>query len=280
MLKLLVTIVTLKMLKSQDNLPDRAYEKINLSAPYNYTDTEALIARFNYTGEDLYELSLSKYKIAGAFKAEIEQEQRMALRPNATDLLEADEFTQQAFSSNFKVGNCLRRGMTWRAISAFANYTVGEVGCGDCDPINGDTQCWTKRPLLCLYKANMPRLNMTVTEEDRYYHGWSGAYMAPTKPVRGCYIQSKWHGDWICSQELGVGWQMADFSDGRYEEVVQEEKAAEGGEKENVVGVVPFEQLTGQGGFNFYGLGDKEGKLNYSRFWTSIGKTQANCWDK
>lgn len=240
----------------------------DLSAPYNYTSPQKLIAQFNYTGEDLYSLSTPKTEIANSLYLSQEKMARNNLRPNATDLYHADEQTQIAFSAPFKGSACASHGTTFRAISTFANYTLGQVGCDGCDPYNGDSQCWQSKPLLCFYSANMPRLNMTeFGHEERYYNGWSGGLLELTKPVRGCYIRSQWHGDWLCRQEKGEGWRMANFNEGRYTDNLSERK------------VVEFGELGEKGGFNFFAMGDKEGKLNYGRYWVVVEKTKGNCWD-
>lgn len=279
----LVFLTILKTISSQDmKFPSYSYRPAHshsstnriasvpdLSAPYNYTTPHKLVAQFNYTGEDLYSLSTSKMQIANSIYLTQEKMARENLRPNATDLYHADEQTQVAFSTAFKGTSCGRRGTTFRAISAFANYTLGRVGCDGCNPYQGDSQCWQAKPVLCFYSANMPRLNMTeFTHEQRYYNGWSGGLLELTKPVRGCYIRSKWHGDWLCEQEKGEGWRMAGFDEGRYSDQEVNEK------------VVDFGQLKEKGGFNYYAMGDKEGKLNYGRYWISVDKTKGNCWDK
>ncbi len=86
------------------------------------------------------------------------------------------------------------------------------------------------------------------------------------KFILGIELSSYETANEICSSELGEGYRMAEFHDGRY-----------------VIGMgldmyygATWPSSTSRGGWAFYAYGDE---LPETRFWLYINDQMANCWN-
>ncbi len=134
-----------------------------------------------------------------------------------------------------------RSGLTWKKYLDRSTTDLPFVGCAKCNAYQGDTSCSTKLPILCLKKEGLPKPSGLVTD---YYKGWTGGHIGLTKPVGGNELTGISDANLLCEQELGSGYQMAEFHDGG-------------------------------GGWGYYGYGNVD---DNSRFWTYINGQDANCW--
>jgi hypothetical protein len=108
-----------------------------------------------------------------------------------------------------------RKGMTWKLVASNVSTGTIAVGCAaSCDAYQGDTECTTALPLLCIKKAGagfpLP-LPASVDNSNAYYR-WSGGVVGTTKaavpPATLAAANS------LCIQEFGAGWRVAEFHDG------------------------------------------------------------------
>lgn len=142
---------------------------------------------------------------------------------------------------------CQQRGMTWAWKSRVND--VDSVGSdATTNAYAGDTTCNVSLPILCIRKASIPKPGYVSTG---FYNGWSGGYIALTHAHLGYDLGSQEQGNSICVQELGSGWQMAEFHDGAWGN-------------------------GGSGGWNFQAFG---AATNQQRFWAAIIDQAANCWN-
>lgn len=94
-----------------------------------------------------------------------------------------------------------KKGLTWRAAQTNCKLDITQVSCSGgygpkCNPYQGDTICYLRRPILCLKKANVPRPNYSyppcsscaMSSYPQFYNGWSEGFLKTTRPVRGCTI--------------------------------------------------------------------------------------------
>ena len=167
-----------------------------------------------------------------------------------------------------------KRGLTWLLASHDCANGMDNVSCAGCNPYSGDTICAAVLPILCIYKAKMPRPGYAVTcsahaMPKEFYCGWSGAYLKVSRPVRGCTIASKADADKRCQNEFGSCWQMASHGDGYYMP----------GMNLTVGAHCAWNWSTAlSGGWAFYGFGNI-GATTQSRFWTYINNQPGNCWN-
>jgi hypothetical protein len=174
-----------------------------------------------------------------------------------------------------------RWGLTWGKVSEDKRRRTVLVSChglprpegGDCDAYMGDTPCGTQLPVLCLKRDGAPRPNYAVVGRHQampreYYQGWAGGKVALTHPVPGFELGSRAAADALCAAELGEGYRMAEFHDGRYVEGMSH-KAYHGK-------TWPPEAELHSGGWAFHAYGSVAGR---TRFWVRISDQPANCWD-
>ena len=168
---------------------------------------------------------------------------------------------------------CLNHGLTWVVRNHFCESGLNFVGCSWCNPYKGDTWCWNEKPLLCIHKANDVRPDYPITGPGyampvEFYHGWSGGHIKATDPIRGCFIFSKKHADWICRRNFGNKWEMASHGDGKF-------MVGMGGS--NLAYSDWNWSATYDGGWNFYAYGNFE--ADDTRYWTYIHDQPGNCWN-
>lgn len=136
---------------------------------------------------------------------------------------------------------CPKPGMTWRWVSRTADVdTVGSDGITN--PYTGDTSCETELPILCIRKVGAGQPYYITSS---FYSGWTGGYISMTRAHSGFQLWSPEAADSICANELGAGWEMAEFHDGN-------------------------------GGWNFQAFG---AATHIQRFWVMINDQPANCWN-
>ena len=114
---------------------------------------------------------------------------------------------------------------------------------GSCNPYHGDTSCSVRLPLLC-FKSDGSAPPEGVIRQD-LSGGWAGGQVAVTPPIAGTALTSAESADAFCSSELGTGWRMAEFHDGKR-------------------------------GWGFVARGHIR---STSRFWVRINDQSGNCWD-
>ena len=166
---------------------------------------------------------------------------------------------------------CMRDGLTFASTkSALGN--LRRLGCAGCWPYSGDTWCWYHRPILCIKKKKSARPPYDVPNPASlhdFYNGWSGGQVRVTTPVRGCFIFSKIHADFICRIHFGLGWRMASFHDGFYMDGMDGSYLSGGSWSWSSVN---------QGGWNFWAYSTLPVSKK-RRYWTYISDQTGNCWD-
>lgn len=134
-----------------------------------------------------------------------------------------------------------RRGLTW-----VLKKKDGDLSCvGIHDSSNaykGDTPCTASLPILAIKRKKLPKPENLVIESE--YYQWSGGVIALTKPVEGTRLTSLGEAIRIIQEQLGPGWEMAEFHDGW--------------------------------GWNFWAYGDIAPDQH---FWVFINDQPANPWD-
>jgi len=113
-----------------------------------------------------------------------------------------------------------------------------------CNPYKGDTSCRTVLPVLCISEASASE---PPGVKSHFYQGWTGATLAATQPVMGAVLDSLGTASARCSKELGPGWRMAEFHDGK-------------------------------GGWGLQGKAGS-GLGAQARCWVHINDQRGNCWD-
>ena len=149
-----------------------------------------------------------------------------------------------------------KRGMTWGVANPVASNGVAGVSChgspkvkgGSCDAYEGDTDCASKLPLLCVNVDGSPRPSELVVS---FYGGWVGGRLQVTPPVQGSRFKTRAAADLFCAKTLGAGWRVAEHHDG----VVDDHGH--------------------HGGWGFYGKGDLP---TTTRFWVAINDQPSACW--
>jgi len=103
------------------------------------------------------------------------------------------------------------RGMTW-----VLKKKAGDLVCvgrdEKTDAYAGDTHCSASLPILAIMRKKMPK-PAELTIESQYYE-WSGGSVALTRPVQGFKLTSLQEANRLVQEELGPGWEMAEFHDG------------------------------------------------------------------
>jgi len=163
----------------------------------------------------------------------------------------------QSILSAGSTGKCIppHQGMTWTHTASNVPTGTITVGCGGCDPYNGDTLCTTPLPLLCIYKPQPPQVPfpLPVGLSNGLYNQWSGGIVEATQPVPGNQFQHisanptnqnpPPDANSYCAAQFGIGWRVAEFHDGW--------------------------------GWNFQAYGG----VPSTRFWVHINdQASANCW--
>lgn len=107
------------------------------------------------------------------------------------------------------------------------NSYVGRMSCNDCNPVDGDTPCTVKLPVLCIlhhktlnrpYYNFYPDFTAYDVADQGHYEGWTGGIFAVTDPVRGLEVDSFVTGDNMCKIAYGPNAKFATFNDGYYME--------------------------------------------------------------
>lgn len=236
----------------------------------NGQDEDTLLAQEGDSWEDLADMSVNEDTAIQKGEEESEVAVRTENTPQESD--NPDDITKENFSIKWWWWRprCWKRGMTWKTVTRFCPHGLGQVGCAGCNPYWGDTICWYRRPILCINDQNMQRPDYTNWAWPwNFYHGWSGAHLNKTRPIRGCYIRSRWHADWICRRTFGSCWRMAEFHDGWHQYRWNNQKDES---------YCKWDRKY-RGGWNFWGYGNKYATLNYGRFWVAINNQNGNCWN-
>ena len=248
----------------------RGYDSNSLV--YEGDDPDVILEENKDPEEDPQDTSVDTQRAERDAYSNEEKAIRSSLDPEASPSEPSDPVIRSLSNWNFW-WKCLRRGMTWKTVKPFcSSHGTGKVGCAGCDPYNGDTICWYKRPILCINPQQIQRPDYDVvnTFPWPFYNGWSGAFLKKTEPIRGCYIFSRWHADWICKKRFGSCWRMAEFHDGFWRHPWAE----------NADSFCQWNWSDAyRGGWNFHAFGDKNATLNYGRFWVAINDQPANCWN-
>jgi Pilin (bacterial filament) len=150
-------------------------------------------------------------------------------------------------------GTSVGKALTWGVYAYDTLRNVSTVHCwstpsaptpnGGCNPYIGDTERTATLPILCFIPLGLPA-PAGLPNPNNFYSGWSGGQVALSSPVRGSQLRSLAQADAFCANELGHGWRMAEFHDGR-----------------------------GGWGFRAYGY-----IANTTRFWVHINDQKSNPW--
>ena len=204
---------------------------------------------------------LKKKKVKKEFEEHVAEVKKSGMRLPA----------KKGFWWPFIPKRCMRNGLTFRK-KATAFGSVKRFGCVGCWPYTGDTWCWRKKPILCIRKrwyARPPYDVPNPASVHDFYNGWSGGIARVTTPVRGCFIFSKMHADFICRIHFGLGWRMASFHDGFYMDSMDGSYLSGGSWSWSSVN---------QGGWNFWAYSNI-GTTKIKKYWTYIRDQPGNCWD-
>ncbi len=113
-----------------------------------------------------------------------------------------------------------------------------------CNPYRGDTSCRASLPIAC-FKATGASPPEQLKQD--FYSGWVGGQLGATRAVVGTTLASEKAASAQCAAELGAGWRMAEFHDGRGGWGLQGERAS--------------------------------GIRSGTRYWVRINDQPGNCWD-
>ncbi len=163
------------------------------------------------------------------------------------------------------------KGMTWEVISYDPILDISRIGCAGCGSYSGDTSCSIALPVLCvkLDGSSRPPYNVPTSGgalTDEYYSGWLEGQADITAPISGSSFAGLADADAYCAAQLGTGYRMAEFHDGRY--VVGMSSTAYHGST--------WSSTTSRGAWTFFAPGQLS---TSSRLWTYIDDQNANCWD-
>lgn len=167
-----------------------------------------------------------------------------------------------------------KKGLTWQWREHFCENGLDYVHCTNCNPYQGDTSCMKELPILCIYKAKVPRPSYEIkcsshAMPGEFYCGWTGGYINVSKPYRGCHIQSKEHADKLCKLQFGDCWEMASHHDGHF--IL--------GMNENQYSLCSWNwDLAQSGGWGFHAYGNLADATK-DRFWVHIRDQPGNCWN-
>lgn len=140
-------------------------------------------------------------------------------------------------------------GMTWTVLEQRSG--VVHVGTDNrTNAYSGDTPATASLPILCLF-VNNSAVPSGITPD--FYNGWTRGSVRLTPSIPGTNLTSRAAADAICAANLGAGWRMAEFHDGRY-----------------------GPNLASSGGWTFWAYGTLP--LG-TRFWTAIDDQPANPWN-
>lgn len=246
----------------------------SLSDPRTNLTQQQLLSRFAERTADVAP-EASQQEVQRSIGAEISTQTQIlrsaqSILPTSVQATVAGTRTLQPAQLNifFNWFSCFfKRGLTWRRKSHSCANGLDFVGCVNCNPYQGDTQCFQRRPILCIYKAQDVRPDYNVS--NPFYEGWSGGHVKITRPIRGCYIYNKAHADFVCRTEFGLGWRMASHHDGRYIWGMNGMNFAYGSWNWGA---------SLEGGWNFYAYGNLP-TSPYNNFWTYIRNQPGNCWN-
>lgn len=175
---------------------------------------------------------------------------------------------------------CQNLGMTWGFGGHNCGLEIDSVGCTGCNPYKGDTPCSQTLPILCIKKLNLkrppyPMVCSPHAMTKEFYCGWSGAFLALSKPIQGCKLTSAVFANNWCEATVGCGYKMAEHHDGRYIYGMNGSTFADCTWNWSIA-------LTG--GWNLYGYSNLAGvgqsnPPKLTRWWTHINDQNANCWN-
>jgi hypothetical protein len=177
-------------------------------------------------------------------------------------------------------------GMTWGKVYHDAGNGVDKMSCDvvgfHCDAYNGDTQCTSKLPVLCVKVDGSPRPNYDVPDSSgggimppAFYNGWARGHLAATVPVLGSKLTSPQAANALCAAKFGEGWHMAEHHDGRY--ITGMDRGVYYGDEANWQSPSPWsDKASRSGGWSLVGYGNLP---EDTRYWVRIIGQRANCWD-
>ena len=122
-----------------------------------------------------------------------------------------------------------RTGMTWGFRHYYSDIDTTYVHCygepgspnyGPCDAYKGDTSCSLPLPVLCLKVDGLTRppylpLPPGGGMNREYYTGWAEGTAKLTDPVPGNTFTNLSDANAYCAAQLGDGYRVAEFHDGR-----------------------------------------------------------------
>lgn len=98
-------------------------------------------------------------------------------------------------------------------------FGIDYVGCAiTCNPYQGDVDCETPLPVLCLKVDNSPRPAYPIVctpaaMSPEFYCGWSRGHFATTAPAKGSQFQTREDVDAFCAATFGVNWRLYTWYD-------------------------------------------------------------------
>lgn len=233
-----------------------------LADPNSNESPQQLLAKFtDNTARADVPAAISSREVMRTVSME-QQPQSASLRSGSVDQ------QPQFLSSRISWNKCFfKYGLTWRKKSHTCANGLEFVGCQNCNPYQGDTQCYQRRPILCIFRAQDVRPDYTVSIP--FYEGWSGGHIKISAPIRGCYIYSKAHADSICRSQFGWGWGIASHHDGHY---IWGMNGSQNAYQSWYWG------FASEGGWNFYAYGNVS-TTPYNNYWVYIRNQPGNCWN-
>lgn len=168
-------------------------------------------------------------------------------------------------------------GYTWAKIRHESQFGIDVIGSGTHDPFVGNRSCTARLPVLCVKLDGSPRPNYAIDAVDQGlpkegYRGWLEGHVSTSRPVKGSSLGSPADGDAACVSDLGPGWRMAEFHDGKFLRGMDETHLG------NSIGSLSTWPVgpKGTGGFAFVGYGNVRTDKEY---WVNINDTNGNCWN-
>lgn len=265
--KLLIALILLSTIKSQETIIFQNNDnknKPNLSAPYHNLDASQLLQFFYDKNNDPSE---ETHELESFFPFSEEEKQiRKKLREDIIVVVIEETII---FAEDWSVLKCHNKGLTFSTKGSSPLINRKRVGCVSCNPYEGDSYCYSSKPILCVKPSEVIKFNK-ITENSvnginkevsyDYYNSVSGVEMKLSRFVRGCYLETREMADALCMADFGEEWRMAKFSDGQWI---------------NNNGEIL------KGGFGFSGNVESESSLQEykGRFWVAMEGSKANCWD-